>query len=138
MADESSFVSVALLTCEVPCDQLANQRRNAICRCARRYGFAMGASRCTGAYGNEIWLWHRAVRRVHGAFGRQFCSVVCVADRQCWGAINHYHRSDRRNDDGGQGAESVARSGGRSMWLLPIRSNHVGDGTIKEYAESDR
>src|SRR5271154_7139615 len=100
MADESSFVSVALLTCEVPCDQLANQRRNAICRCARRYGFAMGASRCTGAYGNEIWLWHRAVRRVHGAFGRQCCSVCVVADGQGWEEINHSLRSNRRTTTG--------------------------------------
>src|SRR5712692_6760822 len=104
------------------------QRTDSICGCGRLDAGALGAARYARSDGDEIWLWHGALRRLHSASRRQAGQVVPAASHQRDAGGRSTHRGFARAADRGRRARSPAhRARGRER-ALP------GDGTTDPVA----
>src|SRR6266853_913020 len=120
----------------VPTDAADDQRQSPNARGAGGHAALVGAARLARPHRHEVRLWHRAVRRVYRAHRRQAGALLHAPGERGGQSAGNDDRGYRCDACGGEGSESLARSGSGPVRLLPVRSDHVGRGPACSHAES--
>src|SRR5579872_433324 len=83
-------------------------------------------------------MWDRSVRGLHRSHRRQAGALVPFARRCDRRARGHHNRGRGRHADRREGSAGLARPGSDPVRLLPVRSDHVGDGAAQCHAAPGR
>src|SRR5262245_15180736 len=114
-----------------------HQRKSVRGGCRAGNTVAVGVARYDRADGHEIWLRHRAMRRLYGTYRWAGDALLPDAGWRPGGAASHHDRGFGAERQPASGAESLDRVRRATMRLLSERHDDGGGGTAQAEAEPD-
>src|SRR5215468_10404563 len=109
---------------EIDHGHIEDQRRIPHRRRIAGHAVAVGLARCPRDERDQIRLRRRSLRRMHGAPGWHPQTILRDAGQRHGGTFDHHDRGRRCHRHRQAGSASLARPGGHSVRLLPVRPNH--------------
>src|SRR5262245_13485103 len=109
---------------EIDHGHIEDQRQIPHRRCVAGHAVAVGLARSPRHERDQVRLRRSSLRRVHGAPEWHSESILRDAGQRRRRTFDHHDRGSRRHRHREAGSASLARPGGRTVRLLPVRPDH--------------